>query len=327
MSQLALAATQYVPFDSKKNLNSGDTAWVLAAAALVLLMTPGLAFFYGGMVRAKHILGMLIQNFAAIAVVSVTWILVGFSLAFGGEGKFLGDLHFFGMQNVNDVVPAMGTAQTIPTLAFVAFQVTFAIITPALITGAAADRWKFGAFVAFVTVWSIVIYAPVAHWVFDGYGWLNRSSATGRQVLRGRLRRRNRCPYQRGCRGSGHGARARQAPRLATGEDARQQHPVRHARRRPAVVRLVRIQCRIGADRRQPCVLRLGQHEHGDSDGVARLDHRGEAALREVHGSRRRVRRGRRTGGDHPLRGLRQPDRVDLHRSVRRQSSARLRST
>ena len=175
MSQLALAATQYVPFDSKKNLNSGDTAWVLAAAALVLLMTPGLAFFYGGMVRAKHILGMLIQNFAAIAVVSVTWILVGFSLAFGGEGKFLGDLHFFGMQNVNDVVPAMGTAQTIPTLAFVAFQVTFAIITPALVTGAAADRWKFGAFVAFVTVWSIVIYAPVAHWVFDGYGWLNRS--------------------------------------------------------------------------------------------------------------------------------------------------------
>ena len=174
MSQLAVAATQYVPFDSK-NLNSGDTAWVLAAAALVLLMTPGLAFFYGGMVRAKHILGMLIQNFAAIAVVSVTWILVGFSLAFGGEGKFLGDLHFFGMQNVNDVVPAMGTAQTIPTLAFVAFQVTFAIITPALVTGAAADRWKFGAFVAFVTVWSIVIYAPVAHWVFDGYGWLNRS--------------------------------------------------------------------------------------------------------------------------------------------------------
>jgi ammonium transporter, Amt family len=174
VSQLALAATQYVPFDSKK-LNSGDTAWVLAAAALVLLMTPGLAFFYGGMVRAKHILGMLIQNFAAIAVVSVTWILVGFSLAFSGEGKFLGDLHFFGMQNVNDVVPAMGTAQTIPTLAFVAFQVTFAIITPALVTGAAADRWKFGAFVAFVTVWSIVIYAPVAHWVFDGYGWLNRS--------------------------------------------------------------------------------------------------------------------------------------------------------
>jgi ammonium transporter, Amt family len=175
VSQLALTATQYAPFDLKKNLNSGDTAWVLASASLVLLMTPGLAFFYGGMVRAKHILGMLIQNFAAIAIVSVTWCIVGFTWAFSGEGKFLGDLHFFGMQNIRDVVPALGSAQTTPTLAFVAFQVTFAIITPALITGAAADRWKFGAFVAFVTVWSVLIYAPVAHWVFDGYGWLNQS--------------------------------------------------------------------------------------------------------------------------------------------------------
>ena len=98
MSQLALAATQYVPFDSKKSLNSGDTAWVLASAALVLLMTPALAFFYGGMVRAKHVLAMLMQNFAAIAIVSVTWILIGFSWAFGGDGKFLGDMHFFGMR-------------------------------------------------------------------------------------------------------------------------------------------------------------------------------------------------------------------------------------
>jgi ammonium transporter, Amt family len=172
-------AAQYPPFNPK-NLSAGDTAWVLAAAALVLLMTPGLAFFYGGMVRAKHALAMLLQNFMAIAVVSVTWVLIGFTWAFSGDNKFLGDLHFFGMQNVNDVVPTLGTAQTTPTLAFVAFQLTFAIITPALITGSTADRWKFGAFVAFVSVWSILIYAPVAHWVFDGYGWLNRVSSSGK---------------------------------------------------------------------------------------------------------------------------------------------------
>jgi Amt family ammonium transporter len=167
-----LLATPYV---TPKTIDSGNTAWILAAASLVLLMTPALAFFYGGMVRVKHVLAMLMQNFAAIAIVSVTWIVVGFTWAFSGDNQFLGDLHFFGMQNLNDAVPIFGAAQTIPTTVFVAFQLTFAIITPALITGATADRWKFGAFVAFVTIWSIVIYAPVAHWVFDGYGWLNRS--------------------------------------------------------------------------------------------------------------------------------------------------------
>ncbi|MBV9592355.1 MAG: ammonium transporter [Actinobacteria bacterium] len=151
---------------------------MLASAALVLLMTPALAFFYGGMVRAKNVLGMLMQNFGAIAIVSVTWILVGFTWAFGGTGAFWGDNHFIFMRHINDIVPALGSAQTIPTMTFVAFQLTFAIITPALITGSTADRWKFGAFAAFVTIWSIVVYAPVAHWVFDGFGWLNRSLIT-----------------------------------------------------------------------------------------------------------------------------------------------------
>jgi ammonium transporter, Amt family len=174
VSQLLLAGT-YAPFDMK-NLSGGDTAWVLASAALVLLMTPGLAFFYGGMVRAKHVLAMLIQNFAAIAIVSVTWVVIGFSWAFGGNNKWLGDLHYFGLQHARDVVPTLGSFQTTPTMAFVAFQLTFAVITPALITGTTADRWKFGAFVTFVAVWSVAIYAPVAHWVFDGYGWLNQVS-------------------------------------------------------------------------------------------------------------------------------------------------------
>ena len=183
MSSLILA-TAYPVFNTcipgtsgckDSTFSAGDTAWVLASASLVLLMTPALAFFYGGMVRAKHTLAMLMQNFAAIGIVSVTWLVLGFSWAFGGDNKYLGDLHFAFMRHINDVVPTLGTAQTTPTMVFVAFQLTFAIITPALITGSTADRWKFGHFVAFVTVWSVVIYAPVAHWVFDGYGWLNRS--------------------------------------------------------------------------------------------------------------------------------------------------------
>jgi Amt family ammonium transporter len=174
-----LLATAYPTFDLSKNLDTGNTAWMLASASLVLLMTPGLAFFYGGMVRAKHVLTMLMQNFACIAIVSVTWVLIGFTWAFSGDGKYLGDMHFAAMQHLGDVVPTLGTAQTIPTSVFVAFQLTFAIITPALITGSTADRWKFGPFCAFVTIWSIVIYAPVAHWVFDGYGFLNRSLIDG----------------------------------------------------------------------------------------------------------------------------------------------------
>ncbi|HEX8094626.1 ammonium transporter [Jatrophihabitans sp.] len=174
MSQAVLTAASYAPFDLK-NLSGGDTAWVLASASLVLLMTPALAFFYGGMVRAKHTLGMLMQNFAAMAIVSVTWVVIGFTLAFGGTGRYLGDLHYLLLHNIADVVPTLGEAQTMPTIVFVAFQLTFAIITPALITGSTADRWKFGAFIAFVSAWSILIYAPVAHWVFNGYGFLNQS--------------------------------------------------------------------------------------------------------------------------------------------------------
>ena len=222
MSSLILAST-YVPFGKGKNvLDGGDTAWVLTSSALVLLMTPALAFFYGGMVRAKHTLAMLMQNFAAIGVVSVTWVLIGFAWAFGGDNQWLGDLHYVGLQHMNDVVPTLNGAQTTPTMAIVAFQLTFAIITPALITGSTADRWKFGAFVAFVTVWSILIYAPVAHWVFDGYGFLNRSlipSSHGHffaEDFAGGTRR----PYQRRCRRPGHGLPARQAQGLAEGADA-----------------------------------------------------------------------------------------------------------
>jgi Amt family ammonium transporter len=158
------------------SVDTGNTAWVLASAALVLLMTPGLAFFYGGMVRSKNVLGMLMQNFVTIGIVGVLWVLVGYSLAFGadGFGGFAGDLHQFGLGHMTESVAGYEgpLAQTIPPLVFMAFQLMFAIITPALITGASADRMKFGAFVAFVAIWLVLVYAPIAHWVFSPEGWL-----------------------------------------------------------------------------------------------------------------------------------------------------------
>ncbi|HEX7355942.1 MAG TPA: ammonium transporter [Mycobacteriales bacterium] len=149
---------------------------MLVASALVLLMTPGLAFFYGGMVRAKNVLGMLMQNYVVMGIVSVLWVLFTFSLAFdkgpGASGNaFIGGLHFAFLKHPGSGVPGYPSL-AIPLYVFVAFQLMFAIITPALIVGATADRWKFGAFVAFVAVWAVVDYAVVAHWVFDPYGWL-----------------------------------------------------------------------------------------------------------------------------------------------------------
>jgi ammonium transporter, Amt family len=167
-----------LPFDLK-SIDSGNTAWVLASAALVLLMTPGLAFFYGGMVRAKNVLGMLMQNFFCIGLISVFWVLISYSLSFGGSNAYIGGFHFAGLQHMDQVVPGYtgALAQTIPPIVFVAFQLMFAVITPALITGATADRWKFGPFILFVAVWGILVYAPIAHWVFSPTGWLFKRGA------------------------------------------------------------------------------------------------------------------------------------------------------
>ncbi|MDQ4098567.1 MAG: ammonium transporter, partial [Actinomycetota bacterium] len=157
--------------------DSGNTAWVLASAALVLFMTPGLAFFYGGMVRSKNVLGMLMQNFFAMGLVSVLWALFVFSLAFGDGGKLIGSFEFAGLKDLGDATLALpgyvdDFALSVPPLAFVAFQLMFAIITPALFTGAVADRMKFAGYVAFLALWVILVYAPVAHWVFSPLGWL-----------------------------------------------------------------------------------------------------------------------------------------------------------
>jgi ammonium transporter, Amt family len=153
---------------------------VLASSALVLFMTPGLAFFYGGMVRRKNVLGMLMQNYVVMGVVSVAWVWVTYSLAFGvdwGGHGLIGTLHFAGLANIDtQSVPGYSgaTAQTIPPLVFVIFQMMFAIITVGLITGSSADRIRFGAFVVFALAWSALVYAPVAHWVFSPTGWLAR---------------------------------------------------------------------------------------------------------------------------------------------------------
>jgi ammonium transporter, Amt family len=167
-----------MPFDFSK-LDTGSTAWLLASSALVLIMTPGLAFFYGGMVRAKNVLGMLMQNFFCMGLVSLLWVLVTYSLAFGGRNGLIGGLHFAGLQHMDEQVPGYTgpLAQAIPPMLFAAFQLMFAIITPALITGGSADRFRFGAFAVFISLWSIVVYAPVAHWVFSPTGWLFKRGA------------------------------------------------------------------------------------------------------------------------------------------------------
>jgi len=158
------------------NFNAGDTAWILVASALVLLMTPGLAFFYGGMVRGKNVLGMLAQNYVTMGVVSVLWVLGVYSLAFNGKGKYIGNLHQFGLNHIWQQATGFETL-TIPPLVFCAFQLMFAIITPALITGGTADRLKFGSWTLFSALWLVIVYAPVAHWVFSPSGWLFKLGA------------------------------------------------------------------------------------------------------------------------------------------------------
>jgi len=160
-------------------VDAGATAWVLASACLVLLMTPAIAIFYGGLVRAKNVLGMLMQNFATIALVSTVWVIIGYSLAFGSGSTLIGDVHFAGLNNMNEPVPGFTgeDTQIIPPIVFVAFQMMFAVLTAALITGATADRWRFGAFVAFIPLWTLLVYAPIAHWVFSPDGWANQMGA------------------------------------------------------------------------------------------------------------------------------------------------------
>jgi Amt family ammonium transporter len=153
-------------------IDSGDTAWILVSTALVMLMTPGLALFYGGMVRGKNVLGTIMQSFVAIAIVSVQWILIGYSLSFGPDVKgIIGSLAWVGLNGVG-VAPNPDYAPTIPHIAFMMYQGMFAVITPALISGAFAERMKFSSYLLFTLLWSTLVYDPVAHWVWGAGGWL-----------------------------------------------------------------------------------------------------------------------------------------------------------
>ncbi len=158
------------------DIDTGATAWVLISIGLVAFMTPGLAFFYGGMVRSKNILGMLMQNIFAMGLISVLWAVVGFSLAFGGTGKYIGNFDFAFMKDLSTIAELPGYTGdfglVIPIMAFFAFQMMFAVITPALITGATADRLKFSAYAILIGVWAVIVYPTVAHWVFSPNGWL-----------------------------------------------------------------------------------------------------------------------------------------------------------
>jgi len=153
-------------------IDAGDTAWILVSTALVMLMTPGLAMFYGGMVRRKNVLGTIMHSFIAIALVSLQWVLFGYSLSFGPDvNGVIGNLSWAGLSNVT-LVPNADYAPTIPHLLFMAYQMMFAVITPALISGAVAERMKFSTFLVFTLAWTTIVYDPVAHWVWGAGGWL-----------------------------------------------------------------------------------------------------------------------------------------------------------
>jgi Amt family ammonium transporter len=162
-------------------VDSGDTAWVITASALVLMMTlPGLALFYGGLVRSKNVLNVLMQCMLSAGVVGVLWILVGYSLAFGTGGAYVGDFSKVGLAGVTmDSVSAnfASPPRNIPEYAFIMFQAMFAIITPALILGAIAERMKFSAWVVFISVWLLLVYCPIAHMVWGGEGWIFKAGA------------------------------------------------------------------------------------------------------------------------------------------------------
>src|SRR5438093_8602498 len=148
-------------------ISAGDTAWMLASAALVMFMTPGLAFFYGGLVRAKNVLGTVMQSFVALGLVTVLWALIGYTLAFGPDkGGLIGGLRFAGLAGVG-AEPSI-YAPTVPATTYMVFQLMFAIITPALIAGAFAERMKFSGYLLFIGLWSLVVFAQVAHCVRGG---------------------------------------------------------------------------------------------------------------------------------------------------------------
>ena len=158
------------------SFDAGATGWVLAATALVMLMTPGVGFFYGGMVRRNNVLGIIMQSFVTIGVVTVCWVVLGFSLTFASGNPLIGGRGLAGLTDLEATVPGMSGA-AVPLVAFAGFHLMIAIFAPALVTGATAERWRFRSFLIFVVLWSLLVYAPVARWVFSPKGWAHRFGA------------------------------------------------------------------------------------------------------------------------------------------------------
>ncbi len=179
----APTTTAVLPTPAPPALDKGDTGFLLACSALVLFMTPGLALFYGGMVRRKNVLGTLMQSFIAMGVVTVLWVVIGYSLAFApgtlaiGDIKLIGGLQWMGLSGVAADAASDLYAKTVPHQLFMVYQMMFAIITPALISGAFAERKKFSAYLVFIALWSLLVYCPIAHWVWSSEGWLFNKGA------------------------------------------------------------------------------------------------------------------------------------------------------
>lgn len=216
-------------------LSAANTGFMLICSALVMLMTPGLAFFYGGMVRVKSTLNMLMMSFISLGIVTILWVLYGFSVAFGDDkGSLVGwNSDWVGLSNIG--LTELWDGTTIPLFVFASFQLMFAILTPALISGALADRVKFSAWALFIALWVTVVYFPVAHWVWGSGGWAFDLGVIDFAAWYRRA-------HQRGCGRPRRDPGDRQAHRLQEGPDAPAQPSAGHARRRSAVVRLVRIQ-------------------------------------------------------------------------------------
>ena len=307
-------------------INSGDTSWVLFCAAAVLFMTPGLALFYAGMVSRRNTLVMLQQNFVSLGLISLTWVLVGYSLAFGNDAGngLIGDLRQVGLQDLGLAPPpalhTVSTTVAIPTLAFVAYQMMFAIITPVLATGAVASRLKPLGWAVFLALWSILVYPPIAHWLWAPSGLADHPWGAG-------LGRRHGCPCLGRRRGTCPARRARPAPRLARSRTPATLDPLRRPRGRHLLVRMVRVQ-----RRRRPSGERCGgpgprQHPGRRSGGHDRVAGRRAVQGRARDGSRWGDRRRCGPRDDHAGGGLRQhdlgrPDRRLGRRRVPRRPAA-----
>ena len=275
---------------------------MLVSAALVLMMSgPGLALFYGGLVRKKNILGTMMQTFAMMAVITVLWALVTYSLAFGEGNAFIGGLHNVFLHGVG-LTPDKDYAATIPLQTFMVYQLMFAIITPALITGAFAERMKFSAMLVFMVLWAILVYSPMAHMVWGKGGLLNAS--LGGQVSVPGLCGRDGGACDVGRFGAGDGAVPGQADRVSEGADAAALGGAELYRGVPAVGGLVRVQCRVGAGGGDAGDLGVCGDALWRGGGGDRLERGGVDPAGQAFGAGSDLGRGGRAGGDYAGCGL-----------------------